>query len=138
MATPGNVADYDYITEDLLRLNDTCMIYRIAYDQWNSSQWAINCEQQGLPMSPQSQTIGNMSKCTKAYQRLMLSGQLIIDDNNLVRWCHSNVEIKSDHNENQKPIKAGGKRTAKIDPVISSLMAVGAWLEVGGHDFSIT
>ncbi len=52
VATPGNVADYDYITEDLLRLNDTCMIYRIAYDQWNSSQWAINCEQQGLPMSP--------------------------------------------------------------------------------------
>ena len=45
ITTPGNVADYDYITEDLLRLNDTCMIYRIAYDQWNSSQWAIQCEQ---------------------------------------------------------------------------------------------
>ena len=138
IATPGNVCDYDYITQDLLRLNDVCPIYRIAYDQWNSSQWAIQCEQEGLPISPQSQSIGAMSKAVKTYQRLMLSGQLIIDDNNLVRWSHGNVEIKYDHNENEKPIKAGGKRTAKIDPVISSIMAVGAWLSVGGHDYSVT
>ena len=62
---------------------------------------------------------------------------VVIDYNPLVRWCFNNVEIKTDHMNNVKPIKGGSsnrKKNAstnskKIDPIISMLMALGGYLE---------
>nr|DAE49685.1 MAG TPA: terminase-like protein large subunit [Caudoviricetes sp.]DAW52075.1 MAG TPA: terminase-like protein large subunit [Caudoviricetes sp.] len=36
---------------------------------------------------------------------MILSGKVVIDNNEITRWCFSNVHIKEDHNGNAKPIK---------------------------------
>ena len=60
---------------------------------------------------------------------------MIIDVSELVRWCFSNVRIKSDHNDNSKPDKA--QKAQKIDCVISMLEALGTYLaKSGGFDIS--
>ena len=59
---------------------------------------------------------------------LVRSDKVIIDWNPAVRWCFNNVELKSDWNNNVKPVKAGGDQNKKIDPVISMVQALGTFL----------
>ena len=61
----------------------------------------------------------------------------MIDNNPLVRWAFQNVELKTDWNENVKPVKSGDMVMNKIDPVISMLEALGICLDVGAVDGTI-
>lgn len=124
--TPGNVTDYDYITADMLKRNEFLRIFKVGYDKWNATQWAINAQDQGLPLEEYSQSIGNFNKPTKELERLILSGKAVIDNNEITRWCFRNVEIKQDWNDNSKPVKSS--RMKKIDGVIAMIQSLGIYL----------
>lgn len=127
--TAGNCTDYDYITNDLLRIQDKGIyIKSIAYDAYNATQFAINTTEKGLSMLPFSQALWNFNKPTKEFERLIKSGKVIIDNNPITRYCFSNVALKFDHNDNCKPVK-GGNEMNKIDGVIAMLEALGRYLE---------
>lgn len=126
--TSGNVVDYDYVLADQKKLMKKTCLMSVAYDDWNATQWAINATNEGLPLVPYSQSLGSFNKPTKFFEMIVKSGKAIIDDNPCVRWCLQNCELKYDHNENCKPIKAQNDRNKKIDPVISMLEALGAYL----------
>lgn len=126
--TPGNVTDYDYITNDIMNNYNNLTIKKIGYDSWNSTQWAISATEQGLPLEPYSQSIGNFNKPTRELERLIKSKKIVIDNNEITRWMFRNVALKSDHNGNVKPNKGAGK-DKKIDGVISSIEALGIYLD---------
>ena len=123
--TEGNVVDYDYITNDLLKDSDN--IQQVAYDSYNATQWAINCTEKGLPLEPFSQTLGHFNRATKEFERLIRQGKIILEDNEITKWCISNVSLKYDSEENCKPVKTS--KMQKIDGVIAMLEALGAYLE---------
>lgn len=125
--TSGNVTDYDYITKDLMIASKSVRLYKIAYDSWNATQWAIDATKKRLPLEEYSQAIGNFNRPTKEMERLLLSGNVIIDNNEITRWCFRNVEIKEDHNGNAKPIK--GEKMKKIDGVIAMIQSLGIYLQ---------
>ena len=106
ISTSDNVTDYDIILQDILKVNDICYILSVAYDRWNATQFAINATNAGLIMQPFSMSLSNMNIPVKELERLILSGKVIIDVSDLVRWCFSNVRIKSDHNDNTTVDKA--------------------------------
>lgn len=135
--TDGNVCDYDYILKDLLQVNKYLSIEKVAYDQYNATQWAINATSEGLPLEPYSQALWHFNRPTKEFERLVKSGKVIIDNNEITRWCFSNVYLKSDHNDNVKPIK-GGTGQEKIDGVIAMLQALGIYLETPYYNNIIT
>lgn len=126
--TAGNVVDYDYILIDQKDVMQHTYLFGVYYDTYNATQWAINATNEGLPLEPFSQALGNFNKPTKLLEMLIKSGRVIIDDNPCVRWCFGNVELKFDWNDNCKPIKSGGDKNKKIDPVISMLQALGGYL----------
>lgn len=128
IVTHGNVTDYDYILKQIQEINKVIPIVKVSYDSWNATQFAISATEQGLNMSPYSQALGNFNKPTKEFERLVKSGKVVIDNSELVRWCFNNAVLKSDFNENCKPIK-GDNRNNKIDAVISMLTALGGLLE---------
>jgi len=125
--TSGNVTDYNYITRDLLDTNEKTGINKIFYDKYNATAWAIECTEQGLTLEPFSQTIGNFNNCTREFERLILGGHVIIDDNPINRYCLRNVDLRFDFNGNCKPNKANEKK--KIDGVIAMLQALAAWID---------
>lgn len=125
--TPGNVTDYDYITNELMTLGNTLSIAVIGYDKWNAVQWAIDATEKGLPLQEYSQAIGNFNKPTREMERLLLSGRAVLDDNDITRFCFRNVQLKRDHNGNVKPNKGIEKK--KIDGVIAAIQALGIYLE---------
>lgn len=134
--TDGNVTDYDYILRDILKANNEVFIYKIAYDSYNATQWAIDATTEGLPLEPYSQALWSFNRPTKELERLIKSGKVIIDNNEITRWCFSNVTLKSDHNENVKPVKGGDMQ--KIDGVISMIEALGIYLNTPIYNNIIT
>lgn len=127
--TSGNVIDYDEILKDILNFHNNNFIHSIAYDSWNSTHFANIAVANGLNIEPYSQSLGSFNRPTKEFERLLLSGKVIIDYNPAVRWMFGNCELKYDANENIKPIKLKGS-TNKIDGVIAMLEALGTYLMI--------
>ena len=124
--TEGNVQDYDYILNKIVEIDNEITIASISYDTWNSVQFAVNATNLGLPMFPYSQSLGNFNRPTKAFELLLKSNRVVMDYNPCVLWCFANSTLKSDYNDNVKPIKAD-QRTSKIDCVISMLESLGGY-----------
>jgi len=124
--TAGNCTDYDYLLTDLLKVNQICPIQTVFFDSWNSTQFNISCTEAGLNMIPYSQSLANYNKPTKELERLIKTDKVVFDNNELIRFCFSNVILKFDHNQNCKPVKSNDK--SKIDSVIASLTVLGGYL----------
>ena len=133
--TEGNVVDYDQILKDQVDIMQDHPYSLYTYDKWNATQWAINATQQGLPLEPYSQALGNFNQPTKYLEILIRSEKCIIDYNTAVLWCFNNVRLKIDYNDNVKPDK--NTKEQKIDPVISMCMALGGYLSENGMDIEI-
>lgn len=133
--TPGNVTDYDYILEKLMEVNSAIPIYKCCYDSWNSSQFVISATGKGIPMMPYSQSLGSFNRPTKEFERKLLSGKAVLDENPVTRWCFLNARLKVDHYDNCKPVK--DQKSQKIDGAVAILMALGGKLNDEGYDTSI-
>ena len=129
--TAGNVTDFDYVAQKIVEINEKIPITAIYYDRFNATQWAITMTDLGYNMQPFSQAIGNYNNCTKEFQRLVLTNELVIDKQSNFLWQMSCVELKVDFQGNAKPSK-GTWRTKKIDNVIAATTALGGWLKEGG------
>ena len=134
--TSGNVTDYDYVLKDILKISQTLLIEKIGYDAYNATQFCINATAEGLPMEPYSQALWSFNKPTKEIERLIKMGKVVIDDNPITRWCFSNVVLKTDFNENVKPVK-GLDSQSKIDGVISMVEALGIYLDTPRYNNKI-
>lgn len=128
--TSGNVVDYDFILRDQVDINKSVYLVNVAYDKWNATQWAINATEEGLPLTPYSQALGNFNKPTKFLEMLIRKEMIIIDSNPIVRWSFGNVTLKVDQHENTKPVKANGEKNKKIDPVIAMIQSLGGFLDM--------
>lgn len=124
--TEGNVTDYDYITNDIMKYGEKVSIQKVGYDKYNATQWAISATDLGLPLEEYSQSLGNFNKPTREMERLLLSGKCKIENNEITRWCFKNVTLKSDHNGNVKPNKS--IKAKKIDGAIAMIQALGMYL----------
>lgn len=134
--TPGNVVDYNRITKDMVDVTDIIQWANIGYDQFNATQWAIDCTNAGLPLAIFSQAVGNFNKPTKYLEMLIRSDKCIIDINPAVLWAFNNVKLRIDLHENCKPDKSTPEQ--KIDPVISIVESLGTYLAEGTLDVSVT
>ena len=134
--TAGNVTDYDYVLTDLIKISNQVYIDKVAYDSYNATQWAISATEQGLPLEPYSQALWSFNKPTKELERLIRMGKVVIDDNEITRWCFANVTLKTDHNENVKPVKTESQQ--KIDGVIAMIQSLGCYLNTPHYNNIIT
>ena len=133
--TAGNVTDYNYVFNDIKKIQNTLIINKISYDDWNSRDFVIKCTENGMPMVPFSQSIGSMNRPTKELQRLILSQKVIIDKNPITLFCFENSVPKCDWNDNVKIVK--NTPMQKIDGVIAMIMALGGYLQETHYDNEI-
>ena len=135
--TQGNVTDYDYVMNDIQKLQDNSEgIVRISYDSWNATDFTIRLTESGFNMKPYSQSIGSMNRPTKAIERLIMEGKnIVIDKNPITLFCFENSVPKSDYNDNIKIIKESYEN--KIDGVIAIIMNYGGFQEENHYDGSL-
>jgi len=126
--TPGDVADYDYIRQQIAADMDRFDVAEVAYDPWNASQLVNDLMADGAPMVTHRQGFASMSAPTKELSRLLLQGTAEKPvyrhgGNPALRWQVDNFAVEMDAAGNVKPSKkhAGDK----IDGVAAAIMALG-------------
>jgi len=134
--TPGNVVDYDYIQDYLLKAAEKYKILEVAFDQWNASQFAIDMQQQhGFKMVEFRQGFRSMNEPSKELERMVISGQFTHYNDPVTRWMASNVAIHTDPAGNIKPDKQ--KSGEKIDGIVALVMALGRAITLGAGQPSV-
>jgi phage terminase large subunit-like protein len=125
--TPGNVADYDYIRQQINIDRERFDVRTVGYDPWNSSQLVNDLVADDAPMEKVRQGFASMSGPTKELQRLVREGEdgtprYRHGGNPLLRWQIDNFAVEMDPAGNVKP----SKRNAgdKIDGVVAGIMAL--------------
>ncbi|MFD5656928.1 terminase large subunit [Streptomyces hirsutus] len=126
-ATPGNVADYDWIKETIRKDRDLFRVRSIGYDPWNASQLTNDLTSERAPMVKVRQGFQTMSPVLKETQRLILQGTpetpvLRHGGHPVVRWCVDNLAVVMDPAGNVKPDKKNSGD--KIDGVSALLTAM--------------
>ncbi len=125
-ATSGNTIDYSFIRKKINNLSDEYQIIDIGYDEYNSSQIAIELsEQDGLELVKFRQGFLSMNAPSKELERLVLNQRLNHFNNPVLNWMASNVSIKEDASTNIKPIKPSRNSSKKIDGIVALIMAIG-------------
>jgi phage terminase large subunit-like protein len=123
--TPGAVADYDAIREDIHRIAEQYRIREIAFDRWNATQLATQLVGDGFEMVGFGQGFASMSGPAKELERLIVGRELLHDGHPVLRWMAANVSIEQDAAGNIKPSRK--KSTEKIDGIVAACMAIGRY-----------
>jgi len=130
--TDSNVVQYDVILKKQMEFDEDFDIQGIYYDTYKAQGWAIQATELGLYLEPYPQTMGPFTKPTVNFGYLAKTGQVVIDNNSCVLWCFNNCELKYGGKQSDdmicKPVKAGGIKSNKIDPIISMLEALGGYM----------
>ena len=159
--TPGNTIDYGYIKNDILEIAEKNKLTLLEYDKFNSYDLVAKLTDEGIECNHHSQTPQYMNMPVKRLFKLVqnhpnnvknldedlkqyLSTEnkkegetedyMIHDNNPVMEWMMSNVEILTDSNGNEKisknSVKGGGKKQAnnKVDGPVAMAMATTAYL----------
>ena len=132
--TTGNVVDYEYILNDIQKINKIIPIQAISYDSWQSTALIIKLTELGFNCVPFSQSTGSMNRPTRHLEMISRNDHLIIDDNPITRWMFANCELREDYNNNVKPIKLNKNSENKIDGVAAMCDALGHYLTETHYD----
>ncbi len=120
--TPGNVIDYKFIEKEITDAAYLYDIQEIGFDPWNAMQTAVNLENEGLTMVEVRQGYKSMSPAMKEIEQLTRGKKLIHSGHPVLRWNVGNVEVKTDENENIRPVK--GKGIERIDGLVATINAM--------------
>ena len=122
--------DINWVVKYIQEIENHIPIALCAYDPYHANQLKIECKKEGIRMRPVRQGLSSFAEPTSVLEHLILTKQCVIDDNPVIRWCFSNVLIKTDENENKKPVKSG--QNNKIDIVVAMIQSVKLWMELEG------
>ena len=127
IATDGDVADYTFIRKKINELSLRYKIQSISYDRWNASMLVTELMNDGANMFPFGQGFVSMSAPTKELEKIILSKEIIHDNNPAMNWMLSNVALQEDPAGNIKIAK--NKSKEKVDGIVSLVMALGGLMD---------
>lgn len=127
VATPGNVADYEYIQLQVERDLVAFDVRSLGFDPWSAVPLTNELAKVDAPMVKVRQGFITMSPPLKELQRLLLKGtpevpQVRHGGNPAVTWMVDNLAVSMDPAGNVKPDKA--RSAEKIDAVSALVTAM--------------
>lgn len=121
--TEGDVVDFRVIREAVVEDFERFHPSKVAYDQWNATQLAIELAEAGVPMEKFIQGPRSYNPAMQACETAYIAGNLRHAGNPILTWNAANLVPRTDANKNLAPDK---KRSAdKIDGMVALLMAFG-------------
>lgn len=126
--TAGNSVDYEVVIAQIGELAKKYNVAGIYYDQWNATMAVQALIADGYNMVPFGQGLGSFNRPTKTFEILITQKRCALEFQPLLLWMFSHCELKMDHAENVKPIKAADNPLNKIDAIIAILEALGGYI----------
>lgn len=123
--TPGNVVDYRAILSRLVELHTVFGFRSVAYDRTYAEELTANLEDEtGIERIVFEQTWRNYADGCANYERLILAGDLHHDGNPILAWQAGHVQVKTDANQNKRPVKPPHNDHKKIDGIVAGIMGL--------------
>lgn len=122
--TPGRAISKRTILQRLSGLCEFFEVIAVAYDRWRIEDLIAMASDEGItlpPMRPFGQGFKDMSPAVETFERMLLNGELVHDDNKVMTMCAGNAVIEQDGAENRKLSKE--KATGRIDLAVAAVMA---------------
>ena len=122
--TEGNQNDFTLVTQWFLMMIRTYEIRPlwVGYDPWNSQYWTKEMEDLGFEMEKVRQGIYSLSEPMKQLEADLKNGNVIYNNNPIMKWNLSNTQAKIDINGNIQPSKLGSKYK-RIDGAVALIIA---------------
>ena len=122
--TEGNVMDDREISEYII--NQQCQKYNVkevGYDAYNAASLVARLHDAGVPVKKVGQGMAVLNNPSKYIEKLILNKQIKHDGNPFVGWQLGNCECYTDVNGNIKVRKNEADKAAKVDGIISMIIA---------------
>ncbi|SEE59954.1 Phage terminase-like protein, large subunit, contains N-terminal HTH domain [Rhizobiales bacterium GAS188] len=120
--TEGNVTDYRVIRKRIVEDAEKFSVKLLGIDRWNSTQTAVELQDEGIPVGLVGQGYQSLSAPSKLFEQLVISGLLDHGAHPVLRWMAKNVAIERDPADNIKPTKE--KSSEKIDGIVGAIMGL--------------
>lgn len=127
--TPGNVTDLNEIENYVKNQCEGIQVKEIGFDPYNAAALVANLYSHGLPVKKVGQSMAVLSNPSKTTEQLILKKCIKHDGNPFVGWQLGNCELYTDVNANVKVRKNEADPSAKVDGIISMIMAVHCHLD---------
>lgn len=128
--TEGNVVDYAQVRRHLTQWRDRhgFVIHQVGYDPWNATETVNELQDDGWDMVPVRQGYGSLSAPTKLLERRVAQQRLVHGGHPVLRWMADSLHVRSDDNDNVRPVKPDRHRSAKrIDGMVALINALFCW-----------
>ena len=136
--TQGNVMDDREISDYIIQQAQTYDIKEIGFDAYNAASLVARLHDAGLPVKKVGQGMAVLSNPSKHVEKLLMNYNVKHDGNPFVGWQLGNCEVYEDVNGNIKIRKNEADKAAKVDGIISLIIAMHCSLDnatVGGFGF---
>lgn len=136
--TTGNVMDDREISDYILQQAAIYDIKEVGYDAYNASSLVARLNDSGMPVKRVGQGMSVLSNPSKHVEKLIMQHQIKHDGNPFLGWQLGNCELYEDVNGNIKIRKNEADKSAKVDGIISLIIAMHCSLDnavVSGFGF---
>lgn len=122
--TEGNVMDDREISEYIIAQAAKYDVKEIGFDAYNAASLVARLHDAGLPVKKVGQGMAVLSNPSKHVEKLILNHAVKHDGNPFVGWQLGNCEVYEDVNGNVKVRKNESDKSAKVDGIISLIIAM--------------
>ena len=126
---PGETIDYSFVERDIVEILGQFDVHHLAYDKHYAFEFQQRLvEQHGYRGTAYQfqQTIMAFAGPTAKYDWLVRDGKLGHNGNPIAAWQAGHVQVKSDANNNIRPVKPPHGDLKKIDGIVTGIMALDA------------
>lgn len=132
----GKAVDYQVVLSDLVELCGAVDVRTVCFDK----HYAENLTQEladecGMERREFPQTMTEFAGPTATFERLLLDGKLKHSGNPVFDWHAKNVAVKTDLNNNKRPVKPKDDDVRKIDGIVAAIMGLAAAIQDSGGGF---
>ena len=124
-ATPGEVIDYKFVADYIEDCYEKYNLLFVAVDKWNISALLAVMPDWFTEIAFEfSQGLKSMSPTIKEFERAYLTGCVTANLNPVIDWMMSCADVLPDQNDNIRLVKPKRRTSARIDGIITSIMAL--------------
>jgi phage terminase large subunit-like protein len=135
---PGNVCDYTFVEKRIVELHQLYPIIELAYDPYRAEQLTQSLEDNhSIARVKFPQTVPNFATPTAEFERLVLAGQLHHNGHPILSWQAGHVSVKTDANNNKRPVKPPHGDRRKIDGIVAAIQALARAISTDGNGPSV-
>ncbi len=133
MLTDDDETDYQFVRSKVNELRKKFSLVQLGFDDTYAAQLAQRLRDED-GMSPDSQlkipqTMMAFTAGTVAYENLLIEDRLHHNANKVLTWQAGTVKVKSDANQNIRPVKQKHGDYRTIDGIVAGIMALSLALQ---------